>query len=249
VSSKIILKLDNIRKSFQMGKASLEVLKGIDLEVTEGDFIAIIGTSGSGKSTLLNLMDCLDRPTSGAYLFNGEDISRMTDRNLSDIRCKHIGFVFQSFNLIPQLDVLENIEVPLFYLGWNRKKRRERCRELAESVGLGERLRHSPTELSGGEMQRVAVARALANDPLLILADEPTGNLDTATSNEIMEILLALNRAGRTIIVVTHDPAIAELAKRIITIRDGQIVDESRDSATDNATDNATGKTAGKDAG
>lgn len=228
MAEKKVLKLESIHKSFKMGRTSLEVLKGIDLEVEEGDFVSIVGTSGSGKSTLLNILDCLDQPTSGKYYFNDMDVSRMSDHGLSDLRCKHIGFVFQSFNLIPQLNILENIEVPLFYLGWPRRKRRARCRELAESVGLGERLHHSSTELSGGEMQRVAVARALANDPLLLLTDEPTGNLDSTTSDEIMDIFHDLNAQGRTVIVVTHDATVAKRGRRVVRLHDGRIVSDER---------------------
>jgi putative ABC transport system ATP-binding protein len=193
------------------------------LFLREGSFSAIMGPSGSGKSTMLNLLGCLDRPTSGTYIINGHDVGSLDDDELSELRLRELGFIFQSFNLIPQLTVRENIELPLYYLGWDAATSAERARELADMVGLGDRLEHRPTELSGGEQQRVAVARSLANDPSVLLADEPTGNLDTATGRQIMELLAELNERGRTIVLVTHEEHIARHATRRLHMRDGLI--------------------------
>jgi putative ABC transport system ATP-binding protein len=198
-------------------------LDGVSLTFPEGSFWAFMGPSGSGKSTLLNLLGCLDRPTSGRYLLEGNDVAGLDDDELSDLRLKRLGFIFQSFNLIPQLSVRENIELPLFYLGWEEEDSAARAEELAERVGLGHRLGHRPSELSGGQQQRVAIARALANDPAVILADEPTGNLDTATSKQIMELLVELNAGGKTILMVTHEAEIAAHAKSRLHLRDGKI--------------------------
>ncbi|MEW6746296.1 MAG: ABC transporter ATP-binding protein [Planctomycetota bacterium] len=206
-----------------MGPVVVEALRGIDLAIEEGGYYAIMGPSGSGKSTLLNLLGCLDRPTAGVYRLGGEDVSRMGDDQLSEVRGQRIGFVFQSFNLISQLSVLENIEVPLFYQGVAPRKSEEKARELARLVGLSDRLHHRPTELSGGQQQRVAIARALVNDPLIVLADEPTGNLDSTTSKEILNLIDDLNRSGMTIIVVTHDDHVADRAQTVIRMRDGVI--------------------------
>jgi len=212
----------------------VRALDGLSLAIPEGEFLAIMGPSGSGKSTLLNILGCLDRPTAGAYYLGGEDVSKLGDSALSMRRCRFLGFVFQSYNLIPQLTVLENIEIPLFYQGLSPRACRERSHVLAERVGLADRLDHRPTELSGGQQQRVAVARALANDPLVILADEPTGNLDSRTGEEIMDLILGLHGQGKTIILVTHDAKVATHAQRIIRLADGVIVaDERRGGAPD----------------
>ncbi|MBR0459426.1 MAG: ABC transporter ATP-binding protein [Victivallales bacterium] len=206
-----------------MGGNEVRALDGVSAKFEKGSFWAIMGPSGSGKSTMLNILGCLDRPTSGQYYLNGHDVSQMPDDDLSDIRLKYLGFIFQSFNLIPQLSVEENIALPLYYLGWPLQKRMERARELGGMVGLNKRLSHRPSELSGGQQQRVAIARALANDPVFLLADEPTGNLDTATSIEIIELLKKLNRDGKTIIMVTHEPDIAAHANSRLVMRDGKI--------------------------
>ena len=216
-----VLELDDVHKIYGAGEAAVHVLKGIELCVREGEYVAIIGPSGSGKSTLLNILGCLDRPSRGVYRIGGEDVSRLDDRNLSRIRNTRIGFVFQSFHLISHLTVMENVELPLFYSRMPRAERRERCRVLLDKVGLGHRLTHIPNQLSGGERQRVAVARALGNDPDLVLADEPTGNLDSSTSTEIMELFYELHRQGRTVVVITHDPEIAARAPRRVVLRDG----------------------------
>ncbi len=223
-----IVELRGIRKTYVMGTEEVHALAHIDLDVPEGEFIAIMGSSGSGKSTMLNILGCLDRPTDGAYLLGGKDVSGMDDDALSEVRARRIGFVFQSFNLLPQLTVVENVEVPLFYQGVAPAEGRQRSTTIAERVGLAGRLGHRPTELSGGQQQRVAIARALVNDPLILLADEPTGNLDSRTGAEILEMLLELNRSGRTLILVTHDPAVAAHAHRTIVLRDGRIVEERR---------------------
>lgn len=214
-------------KHYYLGSEVVQALRGISFDVDEGEYVAIMGPSGSGKSTLLNLLGCLDRPTSGTILLGGQDVSRLSDDELSEIRAKKIGFIFQSYNLIPQLTVLENIEVPLFYQGRISPAARRRCRELAEMVGLKDRLRHRPTQLSGGQQQRVAIARSLVNDPVYILADEPTGNLDSATAEEILELLENLNRMGKTVIMVTHEPDVAARCRRIIRLRDGRIESDS----------------------
>lgn len=206
-----------------MGDQDVHALAGVDLEIERGSFWAISGPSGSGKSTMLNLLGCLDRPTSGEYTFEQSDIATTTDDQLSDLRLKHIGFVFQNFHLIPQLTVQENIELPLFYQGANPEETALRARALADRVGLADRLSHRPTELSGGQQQRVAIARALANDPSVILADEPTGNLDTATGNSIMSLLTELHGQGKTILMVTHEPDIAAYAQLQLLMRDGRI--------------------------
>jgi putative ABC transport system ATP-binding protein len=203
-------------------------LRGISIEFGEGESVAICGQSGSGKSTLMNLLGCLDRPTSGSYLLGGLDVSQLNDDELSDIRGRRIGFVFQNFNLIPQLTVLENLEVPLFYQGCPARVRRDKAVELAELVGLGDRGHHRPTELSGGQQQRAAIARSLINDPLILLADEPTGNLDTATGETILGIFDKLREQGKTILIVTHEPDVAARCDRMITLRDGVVIDDVR---------------------
>lgn len=221
--STTVILLDHVSKTYRMGSEEVHAVLDVSIGFAQGAFCAIMGPSGSGKSTMLNLLGCLDRPTAGTYALAGQDISTLNDDRLSDIRLKYIGFVFQSFNLIPQLSVLENIALPLFYLGWETDRSTTHAAEIAETVGLSTRLRHRPTELSGGQQQRVAIARALANDPKIILADEPTGNLDTATGEQIMQLLTDLNRQGKTIIMVTHEASVAEHATRRIHMRDGEI--------------------------
>jgi putative ABC transport system ATP-binding protein len=217
-----------LTKLYPLKGETVRALQGVSFDVPEGDYIAIMGPSGSGKSTLLNLLGCLDRPTSGAFYLGQDDVARMNDAQLSRIRATRIGFVFQSYNLIPQLTVVENIEVPLYYQGRLGRRSRQRCEDLARMVGLGDRLRHRPTQLSGGQQQRVAIARSLVNDPYFILADEATGNLDSATTEEILSLFTRLNEEGRTIIMVTHEDEVAAHAKRIIRLRDGYIQSDER---------------------
>ncbi len=218
-----VIQLVEAYKIYPMGSEEVRALNGVDVSFNRGNFWAIMGQSGSGKSTMMNIIGCLDRLTRGKYLLEGNDVSGMDDDALSDFRLRHLGFIFQSFNLIPQLSVQRNIELPLYYLGWEPEESAERAIELAKSVGLGKRMDHKPTELSGGQMQRVAIARALANDPPILLADEPTGNLDSATGDQIMELLKELNEQGKTIIMVTHEPDIAENAKSVLHMKDGVI--------------------------
>jgi len=218
-----ILAMQQLCKNYQLGTVELRVLRGIDLTITSGEYVAIMGPSGSGKSTLLNMIGCLDRPTSGDYLLGGQSVSLLDDDQLSMIRGTRIGFIFQSFNLIAQLNVVENIEIPMYYQGFSEEESAERARELATMVGLGDRLGHRPSELSGGQQQRVAIARSLANDPLIILADEPTGNLDSESGAEILGILHDLHDQGKTLIAVTHDEGIASGAERVIHLLDGRI--------------------------
>jgi putative ABC transport system ATP-binding protein len=218
-----ILVMERLCKNYELGTVELKVLRDIELTINEGDYVAIMGPSGSGKSTLLNMIGCLDHPTSGDYWLGGQNVSLLDDDQLSTIRGARIGFIFQSFNLINQLNVVENIEVPMYYQGYSESESAERAIELATMVGLEERLDHRPSELSGGQQQRVAIARALANDPLIILADEPTGNLDSESGAEILKILVDLHKRGKTLIVVTHDESIAENASRLVQIFDGRI--------------------------
>ena len=218
-----ILVMERLCKNYELGTVELKVLRDIELTINEGDYVAIMGPSGSGKSTLLNMIGCLDRPTSGDYWLGGQNVSLLDDDQLSTIRGSRIGFIFQSFNLINQLNVVENIEVPMYYQGYSESESARRAIELATMVGLEERLDHRPSELSGGQQQRVAIARALANDPLIILADEPTGNLDSESGGEILKILVDLHKRGKTLIVVTHDEGIAENAGRVVEIFDGRI--------------------------
>jgi putative ABC transport system ATP-binding protein len=218
-----ILVMERLCKSYELGTMELKVLRDIELTINNGDYVAIMGPSGSGKSTLLNMIGCLDRPTSGDYWLGGQNVSLLDDDQLSLIRGARIGFIFQSFNLINQLNVIENIEVPMYYQGFSEHESAERAVELAKMVGLAERLDHRPSELSGGQQQRVAIARSLANDPLIILADEPTGNLDSESGSEILKILVGLHKQGKTLIVVTHDEGIAENAGRVVEIFDGRI--------------------------
>ncbi len=219
-----MIKLENISKSYYLGKEEVPILKGIDLEIRDGEFVAIMGPSGSGKSTLMNIIGCLDRPTSGAYFLNELEISTYSDDQLAKVRNEQLGFVFQQFQLLPRLKAVENVELPMVYTGISRKERRERAEAALLKVGLGERISHLPNELSGGQKQRVAIARAIVNKPSLILADEPTGALDTKTSVSIMEEFAALNKEGTTVVVITHEPEVAEYASRTILVRDGNIV-------------------------
>ena len=213
-----------IGKSYDTGKIKVEALRGVDLSVDAGEFIAVVGPSGSGKSTLMNLIGCLDTPTAGSYLLCGEEVARLTRNQLAQTRNKRIGFVFQSFNLLSQLTAFENVEMPLLFGGVPKKQRRERVEELLGRVGLSDRMVHRPTELSGGQMQRVAIARALAMNPDILLADEPTGNLDTSSGGDIMSLFEELWTQGRTVVVITHDPALARRTGRVVEIRDGRVV-------------------------
>lgn len=221
-------KIESLTKDYVLAGETVHALRSVSLDIPEGDYVAIMGPSGSGKSTLLNLLGCLDRPTAGQFFLGTDDVAKMSDDQLSEVRASRIGFVFQSFNLIPQLTVLENIEVPLYYQGRLNHKDRDRCRELAEMVGLGERLSHRPAQLSGGQQQRAAIARSLANDPFFILADEPTGNLDSVTTADILDLLARLNGEGRTIIMVTHEDDVAARSKRIVRLKDGLLQSDER---------------------
>jgi putative ABC transport system ATP-binding protein len=226
-----LIHLEEIQKSYYMGKQALPVLKGVSLDIFKNEYVALMGPSGSGKSTLMNILGCLDTPTSGAYVLNGQDVSKMTDDNLADVRNVEIGFVFQQFNLLPRLTAAENVALPLVYAGIPRKERMERAMEVLEKVSLSDRSHHRPNELSGGQSQRVAIARALINNPSLILADEPTGNLDSKTSIEIMDIFTSIQAAGNTVVLVTHEEDIANYAYRIVRLRDGVIESDRRRAA------------------
>ncbi|MFZ1947743.1 MAG: ABC transporter ATP-binding protein [bacterium] len=221
-----IISMRKITKTYEMGEAQVQALRSVDVEVLDGEFIAIVGPSGSGKSTLMNLIGCLDRPTEGEYYLDGDKVSELSDDDLAHIRNKKIGFVFQTFNLLPRTNCLHNVELPLLYSNVPRKERERKAMEMLTRVGLAERVYHNPNELSGGERQRVAIARALVNDPAIVLADEPTGNLDSRTGSEIMGILTALNKEGKTIVLVTHERYIADFSSRIIALRDGTVVSE-----------------------
>jgi len=223
-----VITIKELNKTYKNGSVEVHALKDVNLEIQHGEFIAVMGQSGSGKSTLMNILGCLDRPTSGEYLLEGINIKGQSQDELSLIRNKKIGFVFQAFNLIPRTDVLRNVELPMIYAKQKTSYRRARAIELLERVGLGDRTHHLPNELSGGQKQRVAIARALANNPPIILADEPTGNLDTQSSDEIMEIFRDLNKEGSSIILVTHEPEIAEYADRVIVFRDGRLIEDRR---------------------
>ncbi|MEO0026244.1 MAG: ABC transporter ATP-binding protein [candidate division WOR-3 bacterium] len=226
-----MIRLQGVFKSYSLGKTVVRALNGISLEISRGEYVALMGPSGSGKSTLMHILGCLDTPDAGSYFFDDTDTARFNDRELARLRNRAFGFVFQSFNLLPRLSALANVELPMLYAGIGRRARIKRATELLELVGLGDRLRHKPNELSGGEMQRVAIARALANEPEVILADEPTGNLDSRTGAEIMRLFDRLAEEGKTVVIVTHDPGIAEHCRRIVRLRDGEIVaDEPRRS-------------------
>ena len=218
-----IVRFENVHKVYEMGSQQVRALDGVSASFEKGSFWAIMGASGSGKSTMMNILGCLDLLTEGRYFLEGHDVSTLDDDSLSEIRLKHLGFIFQSFNLIPQLTVQKNIELPLYYLGWDSAKSAARAQELAGKVGLADRVRHRPMELSGGQMQRVAIARALMNDPELILADEPTGNLDSTTGEQIMKLLTELHGEGKTIIMVTHETHIAAYAQKRLHMKDGQV--------------------------
>ncbi len=218
-----VIHLEKICKSYFLGKHELQVLKGIDLEIIRNEYVALMGPSGSGKSTLMNILGCLDSPTSGQYILNGNDVSSMHDNELAEIRNKEIGFVFQQFNLLPRLTAAENVALPLVYAGVSKKEREERAVMVLEKVKLTDRMHHKPNELSGGQCQRVAIARALINNPSIILADEPTGNLDSKTSHEIMEMLGIIHNEGNTVVLVTHEEDIASFARRVVRLRDGLI--------------------------
>ena len=220
----MIITVDKINKTYRNGSLELQVLKNISFKVDKGEFLAIMGSSGSGKSTMMNILGCLDNQYEGRYILDGIDISKSTENELSEIRNKKIGFIFQSFNLLPRLTALENVELPLVYSSVPKEERHKRANELLEMVGLKERIHHRPNELSGGQRQRVAIARALANNPSIILADEPTGNLDSKSEEEIIEILQKLNKMGKTIVIVTHEPSIGEIAERKIVFKDGEII-------------------------
>lgn len=239
----VAARLVNLKKDYVLKSETVHALRGVSFEVPEGDYVAIMGPSGSGKSTLLNLLGCLDKPTSGQFYLGEDDVAQMTDDQLSRIRATRIGFVFQSYNLIAQLSVVENIGVPLFYQGQVNRNSRQRCEELAALVGLGDRLRHRPAQLSGGQQQRVAIARSMVNDPYFILADEATGNLDSRTTEEILGLFERLNDEGRTLIMVTHEDDVAAHAKRVIRLRDGHlqsdVINQRRRSANAQAFDSS----------
>ena len=225
-----VIDIQGITKTYVNGKLSVPVLHGIDLVVNKGEFVSIIGPSGSGKSTFMNILGCLDRPTTGSYRLNGDEVATLSDDELAYVRNKQIGFVFQSFNLLTKLTALENVALPMIYAGVNKKMRIERATQLLQSVGLGERMDHLPSELSGGQRQRVAIARALANNPAIIMADEPTGNLDSKSTVDVMNIFRGLHNEGRTILLVTHEPDIATYASRNVVLKDGIIVEDSINS-------------------
>ena len=224
----LVIKIRNITRNFPLGNEVVKVLKCIDLDIERGEYVALMGPSGSGKSTLMNLLGCLDTPTSGTYELNGKDVSNMSDDELAEIRNREIGFVFQTFNLLPRTTALENVALPMIYAGKSKKERTERATQVLQDVGLGDRMDHRPNQLSGGQRQRVAVGRALVNNPSIILADEPTGNLDSKTSLEIMNLFNQIHKAGNTVILVTHEEEIAENAHRIIRLRDGMIESDTK---------------------
>jgi putative ABC transport system ATP-binding protein len=221
-----MIRMRDVRKVYETGRVAVEALRGIDLDVGGNEYVAVVGPSGSGKSTLMNLIGCLDTPTSGSYELSGETVAGLGRNQLAEIRNRRIGFVFQSFNLLPYASALENVELPLLFGGVPGRQRRERAAAMLERVGLGDRMEHKPTELSGGQMQRVAIARALVNRPAIVLADEPTGNLDSAAGKGIVELFGEVHAGGQTIVIITHDPAIARLASRVVGIHDGRIVED-----------------------
>jgi len=223
-----LIELKDVTKVYDMGAEKVHALNGVDLDIERGDYVAIMGASGSGKSTLMNLLGCLDTPSAGSYVLNGATVQGMGDQELAGIRNREIGFVFQTFNLLARTDALHNVELPLIYSGMARKERRERAADALRKVGLGDRMGHQPNEMSGGQRQRVAIARALVNRPSILLADEPTGNLDSRTSSEIMQLFDQLHRGGNTVIVVTHEPEIAAHADRQVVLRDGKVVSDER---------------------
>jgi putative ABC transport system ATP-binding protein len=223
-----MIELDGVSKVYKTGAVELRALDSVDLTIADGDLVAIMGPSGSGKSTMMNILGCLDVPSEGRYRLDGIDVGKVRDNRLADIRNTRIGFVFQSFNLIPRTSAARNVELPLIYAGVRARARRTRARAALERVGLGDRTRHMPNELSGGQQQRVAIARALVTEPTMILADEPTGNLDSASTVEIMRLLVALNDAGRTVVLITHEDEVAAFAKRVVRLRDGRIVSDVR---------------------
>jgi putative ABC transport system ATP-binding protein len=223
-----LIKITNIKRDFVLGNEIVYVLKGINLEINKGEYVALMGPSGSGKSTLMNLLGCLDTPTSGNYILNGKDVSKMHDDELAEIRNKEIGFVFQTFNLLPRTTALDNVALPMIYAGFSKSERKVRAEEVLKQVSLEDRMDHQPNQLSGGQRQRVAVARALVNNPSIILADEPTGNLDSKTSEEIMKLFGDIHKAGNTVIVVTHEEEVAAYAHRIIRLRDGLIESDTK---------------------
>ncbi len=229
--SDLVIHLEEIKKNYIMGRQELQVLKGISLDIQRNEYVALMGPSGSGKSTLMNILGCLDSPSSGKYILNGHDVSTMLDNSLADIRNKEIGFVFQQFNLLPRLSALENVALPLVYAGINKKTRMEMAHEVLRKVDLSDRSHHKPNELSGGQCQRVAIARALVNNPSIILADEPTGNLDSKTSYEIMNIFAQIHDEGNTVVLVTHEEDISNYAKRVIRLRDGVLESDKRKDA------------------
>jgi putative ABC transport system ATP-binding protein len=221
-----MIRMRGIRKAYVMGRVEVEALRGVDLDIGRNEYVAVVGPSGSGKSTLMNIVGCLDTPTSGEYVLSGEVVAGLDRNRLAEIRNKHIGFVFQNFNLLPYASALENVELPLLFAGVPTRERRARAAEMLRRVDLADRMDHKPTELSGGQMQRVAIARALVNDPAIVLADEPTGNLDSASGQGIVGLFEQLHGAGQTIVMITHDQAVARLASRVVQIRDGQIVED-----------------------
>ncbi|MCW2954891.1 MAG: transporter ATP-binding protein [Conexibacter sp.] len=226
-----MLSVEGVTKTYRMGDVTVRALRGVTLQVQRGDFVAVMGSSGSGKSTLMNILGCLDVPTSGRYLLDGIDVSSYGDDDLADIRNRKIGFIFQSFNLVPRTRTIANVELPLAYAGMGRVQRRKRAVAALESVGMGNRIEHLPSELSGGQQQRVAVARAIVTNPPLILADEPTGNLDSRSTDDVLRIFSDLNAEGRTIVMITHEPDVAERAKRVIRLTDGRVVEDRRVAA------------------
>jgi putative ABC transport system ATP-binding protein len=232
MSEELIMKIRGITKFYSVGSQVVKALNGVDMDVKPNEFVALMGPSGSGKSTLMNIIGCLDTPTSGTYILNGKDVSRMVDDELAEIRNKEIGFVFQTFNLLPRYTALENVALPLIYAGMSKSERTARAKDVLNQVGLGDRMDHRPNELSGGQRQRVAVARALVNKPSIILADEPTGNLDTKTSYEIMALIDEIHQNGNTIVLVTHEEDIAQHAKRIVRLRDGIVEKDEITSTT-----------------